>query len=89
MPDISTGRMFSDFLRNKGIDPEKFPYYEHEFADKSRPAVRARLYPIEHLPDFRRYFHEVWLPNRAEEYFAKRFPKAVLHLPTILELPPV
>ncbi len=23
---ISTGRMFSDFLRNKGIDPEQFPY---------------------------------------------------------------
>lgn len=33
MPDISTGRMFSDFLRRKGIDPEGFPKYEHEFTD--------------------------------------------------------
>ena len=33
MPDISTGRMFSDFLRSKGIDPEKFPTYQHEFID--------------------------------------------------------
>jgi hypothetical protein len=48
MPDISTGRMFSGFLRGKGIDPESFPHYEHEFVDSSRPTVRARLYPIEH-----------------------------------------
>ena len=87
MPDVSTGRMFSDFLRRKGIDPEKFPTYEHEFADSSRMPVQARLYPIEHLPAFRKYFNEVWLPNRAEGYFAKRFPKAVSHLPAILQLP--
>ena len=42
MPDISTGRMFSDFLRQKGIDPNQFPTYEHEFADDSgRPTVHA------------------------------------------------
>ena len=89
MPDVSTGRMFSDFLRRKGIDPEKFPTYEHEFADSSRMPVQARLYPIEHLPAFRKYFNEVWLPNRAEGYFVKRFPKAVPHLPAILQLPSV
>ena len=33
MPDISTGRMFSGFLRRKGIDPNEFPTYQHEFAD--------------------------------------------------------
>ena len=58
MPDISTGRMFSGFLRQKGIDPSQFPTYEHEFADASRMRVRARLYPIEYLLDFRRYFFE-------------------------------
>ena len=48
MPDISTGRMFSDFLRQKGINPDSLPYYEHEFTDGSgKPTVRARLYPIE------------------------------------------
>ena len=88
MPDVSTGRMFSDFLRRKGIDPEQFPTYEHEFADESRLTVSARLYPIEYLADFRRYFNEVWLPNKAEGYFAKRFPLAVRHLPAILQLPP-
>ena len=87
MPDISTGRMFSGFLRSKGFHPESFPTYEHEFADDSRTPVHARLYPIEHLADFRRYFNEVWLPDRAENYFAERFPKALPYLPRILQLP--
>ncbi len=87
MPDISTGRMFSDFLRGKGIDPNEFPTYEHEFMDSSRPTVRARLYPIEYLADFRRYFNEVWLPSRAESYFAERFPKALAFLPRVRQLP--
>ena len=88
MPDISTGRMFSGFLRAKGIDPGQFPNYEHEFADESRMPVQARLYPIEYLADFRAYFHETWLPQRAEGYFTERFRKALPFLPTILELPP-
>ena len=88
MPDISTGRMFSDFLRSRGIDPMDFPTYDHEFTDSSRPTVQARLYPIEYLADFRRYFNEVWLPERAEAYFADRFPKALPYLPAIGQLPP-
>ena len=88
MPDISTGLMFSRFLRARGIDPKTFPNYEHEFADESRMPVQARLYPIEYLADFRVYFHETWLPQRAEGYFAERFPKALPFLPIILQLPP-
>ncbi len=87
MPDISTGRMFSDFLRRRGIDPNQFPTYDHEFIDGRRPTVQARLYPIEHLADFRRYFHEVWLPTRAHAYFQDRFPDALPHLDRILQLP--
>ncbi len=88
MPDISTRRMFSDFLRSKGIDPAQFPTYKHEFADSSRFPVNARLYPVEYLPEFRKYFHETWLPERAKIYFAERFPKALPLLPRILQLPP-
>ena len=87
MPDISTGRMFSGFLRSKGIDPGEFPTYKHEFVDSSRPTVYARLYPVDHLADFRKYFHETWLPERAGNYFAERFPKALPFLPRILQLP--
>ena len=88
MPVISTGRMFSGFLRSKGIDTDQFPTYKHEFADSTRFPVDARLYPIEHLADFRRYFSEVWLPKRAKNYFAERFPKALPYLPRVLQLPP-
>jgi hypothetical protein len=87
MPDISTGRMFSDFLRRKGIDPALFPTYPHEFVDGLRPTVNARLYPVEHLAEFRRYFHEVWLPERAAKYLTEKFPKALPFLPRLLELP--
>ena len=87
MPDISTGRMFSGFLRSKGIDPNSFPTYEHEFADASRRPVQARLYPIEYLPDFRIYFNETWLPKQAEGYFEKRFPKALPFLSQLKALP--
>ena len=76
MPDISTGRMFSDYLRSRGIDPDAFPYYWHEFTDY-RPTVRARLYPIEYLADFRQYFYETWLPTRLESYLKDRIPKAL------------
>ncbi len=90
MPDISTGRMFSEFLRREGINPSEFPTYEHEFVDKDHPLVQARLYPIELLPKFRRYFNDVWLPERAARYFRERFPKALpyLQLITALPLPP-
>ena len=87
MPDISTGRMFSDFLRRKGIDPTTFPKYEHEFVDNLRPSVQARLYPIEYLPDFRRYFHDVWLPQKATRYLGEKFPKALPYLPMLQQLP--
>ena len=87
MPDISTGKMFSGFLRHKGIDTGDFDTYRHEFVDSSRPPVEARLYPIEHLPDFIRYFNETWLPERAEGYFAERFPKALPFLPRLRALP--
>ena len=87
MPDISTGRMFSGFLRSKGIDPDQFPRYEHEFADTSRPTVWARLYPIEYLPDFRRYFNETWLPDKSDSYLKKNFPRALPHVKRILKLP--
>ena len=87
MPDISTGRMFSDFLRRKGIDPDQFPRYEHEFTDGSRRTVWARQYPIEYLADFRMYFNETWLPEKSESYFKKNFPKALPHVKRILKLP--
>ena len=87
IPDISTGLMFSRFLRDRGINPNDFPTYQHEFIDPNRPLVQARLYPDEHLAEFRRYFHNVWLPQRAKSYFTDKFPNALPILDRILQLP--
>lgn len=84
VPDASTGRMFSDFLRKKGINPNEFLEYEHEFMDNKRPVVMARLYPIKYLPDFREYFHNVWLPERALVYFKKRAPNALPYVKSVI-----
>ena len=56
------------------LHPEQFPYYEHEFADDSRMPVQARLYSIQYLPAFRRYFNEEWLPQQARDYLSRAGP---------------
>ena len=87
VPDASTGRMFSAFLRKNGINPNEFPEYEHEFLDGKRPKVWARLYPNKYLDDFREYFYETWMPRRSLPYFKERDPKALPYLEQVLALP--
>ena len=83
LPDISEGLMFSNWLRKeKGLEPKDFPTYLHKYQDGRM--VKARLYPNSLLPDFREHFHNVWLPTRAAAYFAERDPKAIQHLPKLL-----
>lgn len=85
VPDISTGRMFCKWLRDeKGIDTDALPTYRHEYADGR--VVLAKLYPNEVLADFRKHFHEVWLPTKAERYFTDRDPKALGYLQNIQAL---
>jgi hypothetical protein len=82
VPDISTGRMFCKWLRDeKGIDTNALPTYRHTYADGR--VVEAKLYPNSLLTDFRKHFFEVWLPQRAELYFADRDPKALGYLPKV------
>jgi hypothetical protein len=42
------------------------------------------LYPLELLPILIRYVEEVWIPERAEEYFYERDRKALDYLPKLL-----
>ncbi len=82
-PDISTGRMFSGYLRENGFNPDDMPHYEHEFTD-GRQSVRARLYPIELLSDFKIWLHNEWLPKKAKSYFQERLPQAIPHIQHLL-----
>jgi hypothetical protein len=79
------GRMFSSWLKGKGIDPHRFPTYKHQYEDGR--IVDARLYPNSLLADFRAHFHEVWLPTRCEAYFTERDQKALRYLPRLLGKP--
>jgi len=84
LPDISEGRMFAKWLRDeKKVDTKSLPTYKHVYADGRM--VDARLYPNEWLADFRKHFHEVWLPQRARKYFEEKDPKALEYLPKLLD----
>lgn len=85
VPDISEGKMFSKWLRDiKGIDTSALPYYNHTY--QNGRVVQARLYPIELLPDFRKHFHEVWIPQKAVVYFQSRDAKALPFLTQVFML---
>lgn len=87
VPDISSGKMFCRFLRDEmGVDTDSLPTYAHHYEDGR--IVQAKLYPIDLLPAFIRHFGEVWLPTKAQEYFAKRDATALEYLPYLLP-PPV
>lgn len=86
VPDISEGRLFCRWLReNRNVDPNNFPTYTHEFLDGRRP-VEAKLYPIEYYQDFKWHFNEVWLKEKAKQYFSER-DAAILPYLTPLMLP--
>ena len=83
-PDISEGRMFCQNLRDEhGVDTESLPTYIHVFEDGRAP-VRAKAYPEDLLPAFRRHFRGEWLPKKAAEYFGKHDPRALEFLPRLL-----
>lgn len=86
VPDISEGKMFCKWLRDeKDIDTDQLPTYNHVYPDGR--IVKAKLYPNELLADFRKHFHEVWLPKKAVEYFELRDKQALNHLSKLLPKP--
>jgi hypothetical protein len=86
VPDISAGKMFCKWLREeKSIDTNLLPTYRHEYGDGR--IVYPKLYPNEVLADFRKHFHKVWLPTKAEKYFKERDAKAIQYLPKLLPPP--
>jgi hypothetical protein len=83
LPDISQGKMFCAFLRDElDIDTDELPTYDHYYEDGR--VVSAKAYPEELLPHFRRHLREVWIPQRASEYFRQRDARALAYLPKLL-----
>lgn len=79
--------MFARWAREEmEIDTGSLPTYTHVFEDGRTP-VQAKAYPNEWLPHFRQHFTEVWLPNRAMDYFKERDPEALAYLPKLLPPP--
>jgi hypothetical protein len=86
-PDISEGKMFAKWLRDRhGVDTTAMPTYIHEFQD-GRASQPAKAYPNAWLAEFRAHFENVWLPQRATDYFAERDVKALQYLPALLPAP--
>lgn len=86
LPDISMGRMFCKWLREKhGVDTDELPTYLHAYEDGRR--VLAKAYPENLLAAFRRHFREEWFPLHAESYFRKRDTTALQYLPRLLAKP--
>lgn len=83
VPDISQGKLFCKFLREElGVDTDSLPVYEHAYPDGR--CYEAKLYPVEHLPAFRRFIADKWMPERAAKYFQERDPAALPYLDRIL-----
>ena len=72
MPDISMGKIFSQWLKKKGHNPDSFPTYQHNFDDGRRPVVTARLYPNELMTDFNLELEEWIKTGKALKYFSTR-----------------
>jgi prophage antirepressor-like protein len=82
-PDVSVGKCFSAYLKaNFPSVQDEFETYTHTFP--SGFECEARLYPLELISIFIRYVEEVWIPQKAEQYFYERDRKALDFLPKIL-----
>lgn len=78
IPDISVGLSWSKFWENSGLGDQKGARkkYEHEYPEyypqsASNPQP-AWAYPDDCLPDFRRWFKEVYLPSKFPIYILKK-----------------
>lgn len=83
MPDISQGKMFCKWLREKhGLNTDALPTYIHIFEDGRR--VAAKAYPEKLLGEFRKHFREEWMITKSVAYFGQRDPIALKYLPKLL-----
>jgi hypothetical protein len=75
--------MFCRWLREeKKIDTDSLPTYPHAYEEGR--VVRAKLYPIALLADFRTHFYGTWIPKRMLDYFTEKDAAALPHAEALL-----
>jgi hypothetical protein len=81
-PDVSVGKLFSNWLRRKHPDiSDDFAYYPH-LTDAGE--FEARQYPNSLLQLYIEFVDTVWIPDHSREYFRTRDPQALPYLPKLL-----
>jgi prophage antirepressor-like protein len=75
-PDISVGRHFAKYLREKYHDEEiGYRMYWNYF--RNAPQREVAEYALRYLGDFAEFVENIWIPEHAEKYFKKRAPAAL------------
>lgn len=78
IPDISTGILFSKYIKSRWYDPDKIcKTYTHMYPDW-RQINWVRQYPDSLYPLFTEWFQKEWLSNRCAKYLSERTDESVL-----------
>ncbi|MCT7953567.1 hypothetical protein NG798_27605 [Ancylothrix sp. C2] len=87
IPDISVGKCWCNYLRSKGVNvanvARSYPHYYPDWAY----SVKANIYPLDLLPEFRYWFEDTYKPLKSLQYFRKNHPEALPTICRILGLP--
>ncbi|MBW4494514.1 MAG: KilA-N domain-containing protein [Oscillatoria princeps RMCB-10] len=65
--DISVGRTWCHWLREKGRNTDEFQQYPHHYPD-SRGEQPANVYPFELLGEFHQWLEDTYIPDKFPEY---------------------
>jgi prophage antirepressor-like protein len=82
-PDGSVGITFATFLKKNHPElAEEFKRYPHHFPNGL--VVEAKQYKNELLPIFIQFVDDIWISEKAQNYFKDRDPIALDYLPKLL-----
>lgn len=83
-PDTSVGILFSKYLEKYyPMFANKYKKYLHTFKDGSKFKCRQYENMLMHI--FIQFVEDVWIPERAYDYFATRDPLALEFLPLLIQ----
>ena len=82
-PDVSVGKLFSSWMQAYYPDhANNFKMYKHKFPGGIEVDARQYQGYLQHI--FIYYVDNIWMVERAKEYFLERDPNALSYLPRLL-----